>query len=531
MLLVVGLIGLLSRQGLSVNPPSPMPSPVPIPMLDRLTVAPTSISFGNVTIGTSQSQYGAITNTSRSSITVKRVVIIGTGYSVDGVTEPLTLAAGQSVSFRVLFAPTRAGIADGYVAFAVGAMSRLSGTGVAPGDLTTGPTSISFGSVLVGDSSPQAEMLKNTGGADLTVTAARVSGTGFSYAGLSLPLVLAPNQASAFSVNFAPATAGASSGNLSLTVSGSTSSVDIALSGTGLIPATLSGSAITFTNVQVGQDSTQTETVTNTGGSNAQISQVATSGTGFSVSGITTPVTLTPGQSTSFGIAFTPQSAGNFSGSVSVTSNASNSNLYVPLTGSAVAATQSTLGVSPNPISVGSVVVGLSGTQTGTLTATGANVLVSSVSLGGTNPAEFSISGLSFPVTVTTSQPVSFTVTFAPGATGAASATALFASNASNSQNAATLAGTGASPPVYTVNLSWIASTSSDVVGYNIYRAAYTNACGSYSKINSALNATTTYTDTSVVDGQTYCYVTTDVDSSDVESAYSNTAQAVISPP
>ena len=51
-----------------------------------------------------------------------------------------------------------------------------------------------------------------------------------------------------------------------------------------------------------------------------------------------------------------------------------------------------------------------------------------------------------FPVTVTTTQPVSFTVTFAPGATGAASATALFASNASNSPNAATLTGTGVSP-------------------------------------------------------------------------------------
>jgi hypothetical protein len=33
---------------------------------------------------------------------------------------------------------------------------------------------------------------------------------------------------------------------------------------------------------------------------------------------------------------------------------------------------------------------GLIGAQTGTLTATGGNVVVSSVSLGGTNPTEFS---------------------------------------------------------------------------------------------------------------------------------------------
>ena len=162
-----------------------------------------------------------------------------------------------------------------------------------------------------------------------------------------------------------------------------------------------------------------------------------------------------------------------------------------------------TLSVSPNPTSVGSVVVGLSGTQTGTLTATGANVVVSSVSLGGTNPTEFSISGLSFPVTVTTSQPVPFTVAFTPGATGAASATASFASNASNSPTAA-LTGTGLAAPVNTVTLSWTASSSSDVAGYNIYRAISTGACGSYSKINSGLNASTAFTDTSVVDGQAY---------------------------
>src|SRR5437899_5120556 len=143
--------------------------------------------------------------------------------------------------------------------------------------------------------------------------------------------------------------------------------------------------SISFGDVQIGTTQTLAGAVTNTGSSNAQISRVAASGTGFSVSGITTPVTLTPGQGASFTVTFTPQAAGNFSGSVSVTSDALNPNLNVPLTGSAVGATQTTLSVT-NPISVGSVVDGLSGTQTGNLTATGANVSVSSVSLGGTNP-------------------------------------------------------------------------------------------------------------------------------------------------
>jgi len=70
--------------------------------------------------------------------------------------------------------------------------------------------------------------------------------------------------------------------------------------------------------------------------------------------------------------------------------------------------------------------------------------------------------------------------------------------------------------------LSWTASTSPDLAGYNIYRAVYTTSCGSFTKINSALNPGVSYTDTVVVDGTNYCYATTAVNTSNEESAYSN---------
>jgi fibronectin type 3 domain-containing protein len=77
------------------------------------------------------------------------------------------------------------------------------------------------------------------------------------------------------------------------------------------------------------------------------------------------------------------------------------------------------------------------------------------------------------------------------------------------------------------VNLSWNASTSSNISGYNIYRAVYTNSCGSFSKINSVLNTSALYTDSAVVSGTSYCYAATAVDSSNAESAYSNIASDV----
>jgi hypothetical protein len=84
-------------------------------------------------------------------------------------------------------------------------------------------------------------------------------------------------------------------------------------------------------------------------------------------------------------------------------------------------------------------------------------------------------------------------------------------------------------PPViqHAVDLNWNPSPSLAIVGYNVYRTQ--DPSGPYSKINAGgLVASTLYTDTSARSGMTYYYVTTVVDSSGLESAHSNQAQAAI---
>jgi hypothetical protein len=165
------------------------------------------------------------------------------------------------------------------------------------------------------------------------------------------------------------------------------------------------------------------------------------------------------------------------------------------------------------------VVVGTSGTASGSLVASGANVTVTAAT---SNNTAFGVGGLSLPTTIPAGQSVPFTVTFNPSVTGAASATLTFTSNAQPATTTEALTGTGTPAPVHTVNLSWTASTSSNISGYNVYRAVYASSCGSFSKINSALNTGTLYTDSVVADGTSYCYATTAVDSSNAESGYSN---------
>jgi len=77
------------------------------------------------------------------------------------------------------------------------------------------------------------------------------------------------------------------------------------------------------------------------------------------------------------------------------------------------------------------------------------------------------------------------------------------------------------------VSLSWTASTSSNLAGYNVYRGA--TATGPFTKVNSTVVVGTTYTDTTAQPGQTYYYVLTAVDASNNESSfYASPAQSVV---
>ena len=80
----------------------------------------------------------------------------------------------------------------------------------------------------------------------------------------------------------------------------------------------------------------------------------------------------------------------------------------------------------------------------------------------------------------------------------------------------------------HSVSLSWDASSSTDVAFYRVYRG--TGSGGPYSLLNSNIKATA-YTDSSVQSGNTYYYVTTAVDTTGVESIFSNEMPSVIPAP
>lgn len=390
------------------------------------------------------------------------------------------------------------------------------------------PSSMSFGTVAVGSTSTQSARLTNASTSALTVSRISVP-KGFATSGLTTGMHIPAGQSVALSIRFAPTATGSVSGSVFITVfagknswrNSTTASVLVSGTGTAVSAAalTINPSSLSFGNVQVGTSQTQNAVVLNSGGSSASISTVTVSGTGFTASGLNVPLTLAAGQSASFTVSFSPQATGTISGSVTLSSTAS-----VPpiaLSGSGTSAGQLT--ASPGSLSFGNVVIGSTGTQSASLTASSANVTVSGAS--STN-GEFSISGITLPVTIAAGKSVPFNVVFAPTASGTATANLTFSTSAPTSPIVG-LSGSGAAPPQHSVTLSW-SPDAGTVSGYNVYRG--TSSGGPYTEID-ALDPSTAYVDGSVQAGSTYYYVVTAVGSTGVESAYSNQVIAVIPGP
>jgi hypothetical protein len=396
----------------------------------------------------------------------------------------------------------------------------MSGTGVSSGQLAANPTSISFGSVQVGTSQTFTENLTNSGAASVTISAVNVTGSGFSISGLALPFTLAVGQSASFSVAFAPAVTGSVSGNIAISSDAANSTLNIPLSATAVTPGQLAAnpSSLSFGSVATGSSSTLGETLTNVSGAALTISQVVVNGTGFTFAGINPPVTLSANQSASFTVTFAPQASASVTGNLTISSNASNPTLSVGLSGTGTSPGQ--LAVTPSTINFGNVAIGGTQSQSATLTANNGPVTVSSDSI---SQSEFSLTGVALPITIPSGYSMSFSVVFSPQFSGTASANVTFSSNATNGPTTQSVTGSGTTPMV---NLTWNASASSNVVGYNVYRG--TASGGPYTQINSSLNTTTSNTDTTVQSGQAYYYVVTAVDSTGAESSYSNQTTAVV---
>ncbi len=202
---------------------------------------------------------------------------------------------------------------------------------------------------------------------------------------------------------------------------------------------TVSSSSVNFGSIQVGSKLNQSVNLTNLGTTSVTVSAATVSGASFTMGAVGVPMTVAAGQSQTLTMTFTPKAAGPASGTLAVTSNASNGTINVALSGTGTTApAPSQLSVSPASINFGNQAVGSMQTQTGMLSASNASVTITSAAWSGQG---YAVSGITFPFTLAAGTSVNYTVSFTPQTAGGSPGTISFVSDASNSPSTQTWGG------------------------------------------------------------------------------------------
>jgi P pilus assembly chaperone PapD len=226
-----------------------------------LSVSPTSIQFGSVSVGGSAQHQIQITNLNNFEVVLSSIALSGRYFHIGGISAPLSLRPKATATFTVTFAPQIAGPQNGQITISgrgLPAMTNISlaATGV-PGPVLVVPSSASFGSVPVGSSNSQTFTITNQHPLSVTVSGGAIGGSGFSITNLANGETIAPGKSATFTIIFKPTASGTTttSESLSFNSQGSpATTATIPVSGSGVNATSVlqaSPSALNFGNVNL----------------------------------------------------------------------------------------------------------------------------------------------------------------------------------------------------------------------------------------------------------------------------------------
>lgn len=300
--------------------------------------------------------------------------------------------------------------------------------------------SVTFPGTPINTTAQATFNISNRGSGAAQINAISLTGSTFKVAGLPLfPVSIGAGQSLQVVIQYLPTAVGSDTGQIQITVDPNTT-LTVALRGSGTssasafayqvvqgsesTPLAPGGTISAFPDTNVGETSSLSIQVQNTGTASGTVSSISLSGAGFQLSDLPVlPQILAPSASFTFTITFTPAQPGTLAGRLSIGSDA------FPLTGHGLGVSlKFSYIVADATISVptlnGSVVfspVQITKTaqldfivaNTGTLPATIANIGV------GEQNSPFSLSGLpAFPITVPPNTDFHFTISYSPLSTG-----------------------------------------------------------------------------------------------------------------
>lgn len=416
----------------------------------QLTVSTPTLAFGGVAIAAAAATTTfTITNNGAQSYTLLNgdVALSGsTTFSLSPAPTGTIIAGGGNITVTVAFDPIVRGDVTGTItvrATGVGdptsATVGLTGTGQAP-RMTVDPLSLTFAARLITAPASGNQLIRVSNGSgadvsDLDITVSLSAGDTGDFSLAPAMASIAPGGAQDIAVSFKPTVTGVRTATLTIASNDPNNpSINVTLSGTGQENPDIAVTppSIGFGSQTVAQDSTaQAITITNASGAfriplGVNISVEGTHPGDFRVS--TTSVSVPAGTSRTVDVIFRPTASDARSARIRIDSNDPDEpSLTVAVSGTG---TQPDILVQPGSLLFGDVAVSQASTaQTVTARNNGnATLVITGVSIGGTNPGDFSFSG-STNVTLTPGQSTTWDVVCSPQSTGGKSAAFQIPSN------------------------------------------------------------------------------------------------------
>jgi hypothetical protein len=205
----------------------------------EFTIAPPSLNFGTVAVGSSAVLQATVTNTGDANLEITNITSSNGQFTfTPNGPYPLVILPAGNLVFDITFTPTAAGPQAATITFTHNAGSptaySVQGTGTEPGPtFRVEPGSLNFGNVGVGSSANLNVTVYNDGSVNpLNITAA--SATPGVYTVSPSNAVVPPLGNQVFTVTFTPTAPGVVAGTLTFTHNAPGSPSNVSLSGNGV---------------------------------------------------------------------------------------------------------------------------------------------------------------------------------------------------------------------------------------------------------------------------------------------------------
>jgi hypothetical protein len=298
------------------------------------TMSPGVLSFSAQAAGSqSAGQYVVLYQPGSTAITLNSIAVSGDFLTNNECVGYVLTGGNTDCQFTVSFSPTATGVRTGQLTLNSSGGTQymyLTGTGTAANNVTVSPTSIGFGTELLGTTSyDQIVTITNIGSQIVTFTSVAVGGadpSDFLVDNLC-GSTLAVGASCSVQVSFHPTKPGARAASLNISDSAVNSPQSVTLSGTGNA-LFVSNTLLDFGDVNVGSSSSEPLELRNLGPKPISIIQVKIGGrnpSSFSQTN-TCGASIPAGGSCKFTVKFTPQTQGLLGAALDITTNGSGTN-------------------------------------------------------------------------------------------------------------------------------------------------------------------------------------------------------------